>query len=111
MRNAFFGKGLTPNCLTWACWFKRYNFHGGNTGRAAGAEGLAPLRAEGLWFRRQQTIGVYIVDFFCASRKLVVELDGPIHDSTEEYDQARDQYFAGLGLTILRFKNDRSIVR
>ncbi len=37
----------------------------------------------------------------------MIEVDGPIHDSTREYDQERDRYLEGLGLTVLRFKNDQ----
>ncbi|HEX3674083.1 MAG TPA: endonuclease domain-containing protein [Rhizomicrobium sp.] len=70
-------------------------------------KGLAPLRAEGLRFRRQQTIGVYIVDFFCASRKLVVELDGTQHYEPEAvaYDEERTRWLEQRGYTVLRFEN------
>ena len=63
-------------------------------------------RLNGLHFRRQQPIGPYIVDFFCADSKLVVEVDGPIHASQAEYDQDRDAYLTAHGLRVLRFAND-----
>ena len=56
---------------------------------------------------RQKVIGKYIVDFYCASAKLVVELDGAQHytDDGEKKDQERDQYMKELGITVLRYSN------
>ena len=56
---------------------------------------------------RQKVIGKYIVDFYCASAKLVIELDGSQHytDEGEKKDQERDQYLKKLGLTVLRYTN------
>ena len=58
-------------------------------------------------FRRQHSIGNYIVDFFCASEKLVIELDGNPHGEYHkiEKDKKRDQYLEGLGFSVLRFEN------
>jgi very-short-patch-repair endonuclease len=58
-------------------------------------------------FRRQQSIGKYIVDFYCSGEKLIVELDGNIHGEYHmiEKDTIRDQYLESLGFTILRFEN------
>ena len=58
-------------------------------------------------FKRQKQFGNYIVDFYCPSRKLVVELDGSQHyePSSEEYDTVRDTYLESLGLRVLRFGN------
>ena len=56
---------------------------------------------------RQRPIGQFIVDFYCASSKLVIELDGSQH-LTEEglvYDAERTAYLEGLGLKVLRFPN------
>jgi very-short-patch-repair endonuclease len=60
------------------------------------------------WFYRQKTIGEYIADFYCPSSKLVIEVDGGHHFSDEilEYDELRNQYMEGLGLTVLRFTNE-----
>jgi very-short-patch-repair endonuclease len=62
----------------------------------------------GTKFKRQNSIGGYIADFYCQKAKLIIELDGGIHDSEEaiEYDKIRDKYFEGLGYTILRYKNE-----
>jgi very-short-patch-repair endonuclease len=58
-------------------------------------------------FRRQHSIGNYIVDFYCDSEKLVIELDGNPHGEYHkiEKDRKRDQYLEGLGFSILRFEN------
>jgi len=57
----------------------------------------------GLTFNRQITVGPYIVDFFCARAKVVIEIDGESHDGKEEYDSKRESYLSGLGLTVIRF--------
>lgn len=58
-------------------------------------------------FRRQHSIGNYIVDFYCPEEQLVVELDGAGHFTVlgQEYDQERDEYFESLGLKVIRFEN------
>ncbi len=63
----------------------------------------------GYKFRRQHSIGGYILDFYCSSKKLIIELDGEIHNSVEarEYDQVRDKFFTDLGYTTLRFPNKK----
>ncbi|MFV0377110.1 MAG: endonuclease domain-containing protein [Mangrovibacterium sp.] len=48
----------------------------------------------------------FIADFYCASEKLVVEIDGKIHDYRQEYDENRDAILRGLGLRVLRIKNE-----
>ena len=65
------------------------------------------LRAYPLRFQRQKVIGSYIVDFYCHSAKVVVELDGSQHYEEEgkERDRQRDETLRAYGLTILRFSN------
>ena len=60
-------------------------------------------------FYRQRIIGNYIVDFYCASAKLVVELDGSQHYSADgmEADLIRTQYLEKYGLKVLRFTNSQ----
>ena len=48
----------------------------------------------------------YIADFYCAELKLVVEVDGKIHDFQKEYDYQRDFVMNKLGLTVLRIRNE-----
>ena len=58
-------------------------------------------------FRRQVTMGNYIVDFYCAAAKLVVELDGSQHYEEQgiAYDKIWTAYLEGLGIYVLRFSN------
>ena len=62
---------------------------------------------EGRKFRRQHSIGNYIVDFYCPSNKLIVELDGDSHGdySRISEDITRDNFLQSKGYTILRFEN------
>lgn len=63
----------------------------------------------GVKFRRQQGIGDYIADFYCAECKLVIEIDGDSHFTTEgkAYDTIRNQYMQAADLCVLRFTNDQ----
>ena len=54
-------------------------------------------------FRRQATLGAYIVDFLCLEAQLVVEADGGQHD--EEKDKARTTFLTARGLRVIRFWN------
>ena len=51
-------------------------------------------------------LNYFIADFYCDAKKVVIELDGAIHDSTEEYDQFRDEEMSLMGLNVLRIKNE-----
>jgi very-short-patch-repair endonuclease len=59
-------------------------------------------------FHRQKMIGNYIVDFYCASAKTVIEIDGSQHywADGEQKDKERDAYLNSLGITVLRFSNE-----
>ncbi len=59
-------------------------------------------------FRRQQSIDRYIVDFYCPSEQLIVELDGSVHDDLprNQYDHARQKHLESLGFTVVRFANE-----
>lgn len=61
----------------------------------------------GVKFRRQHSIGGYIVDFYSPAKKLVIELDGGVHNTKEakEYDKVRDEFLKGMDLKILRLDN------
>ena len=48
----------------------------------------------------------YVVDFFCAEKKLIIELDGKIHDFQQEYDKDRTDLLSELGFQVIRFKNE-----
>lgn len=65
----------------------------------------------GVRFRRQQPVGPFIVDFYCAEAGLVVELDGKGHSERADYDARRTAWLASRGLTVLRFANIEVIER
>ncbi len=67
---------------------------------------LRTNRLDGFHFRRQQIIEGFIVDFYCHAARLVVEVDGPVHDEQVEYDAERSRMMAARGLQILRVKNE-----
>jgi very-short-patch-repair endonuclease len=68
---------------------------------------LKSNQLEGRKFRRQHSIENFIVDFYCASEKLVIELDGQVHfnEEAQKYDKARQRQIELLGFTVLRFEN------
>jgi len=57
---------------------------------------------------RQKVIDRFIVDFYCSKARLVIEIDGTQHDTSQgiAHDFERTQYLQGYGLTVLRFTND-----
>ncbi|MBL8079273.1 MAG: DUF559 domain-containing protein [Anaerolineales bacterium] len=59
-------------------------------------------------FRRQHPIDFFIIDFYCAEAKLLIEIDGASHlvKGQIEYDQARTEYLEELGYKVIRFTND-----
>lgn len=61
----------------------------------------------GFKFRRQHSIGGYIVDFYCPLKKLVIEIDGSEHfkKDNKKLDEIRTEYFKGLDIKVLRFTN------
>ncbi len=69
-------------------------------------------KLEGRKFRRQHSIEDYIVDFYCPSEKLIIELDGQVHQQNENSrnDIERDARLKQLGFTVLRFDN-RTILK
>jgi very-short-patch-repair endonuclease len=58
-------------------------------------------------FRRQQSLGRYVVDFYCPECRLIVELDGAPHfePNADVYENDRTAYLEGLGLSVIRFEN------
>jgi very-short-patch-repair endonuclease len=68
----------------------------------------SPLRRnqQGLHFRRQHAIGPYILDFYCATARLCVEVDGPAHADQFASDARRTRWLAGQGIRVVRFSVD-----
>lgn len=61
-------------------------------------------RPNGLKFRRQHPVGPYILDFYCESARVGIELDGMAHDMGDNpnRDAARDAWLAGVGISVIR---------
>jgi len=79
---------------------------------ATSAEGtlwryLKRSQLRGRKFRRQHSIGAYIVDFYCPAEKFAIELDGEAHNDPgrREYDDEREAYLREQGIRIVRFEN------
>ena len=62
--------------------------------------------ADGFHFRRQQVIAGYIVDFYCNTAKLAIELDGEVHGEQANYDELRDGVLAQNGVRVVRISNE-----
>lgn len=70
------------------------------------------LRAKqiGYKFRRQHPIDKYIVDFVCIEKKLVIEIDGKMHDNQKEEDESRTDKLNQKGFKVIRFANEEVII-
>ncbi|MCJ7530167.1 MAG: endonuclease domain-containing protein [Anaerolineales bacterium] len=100
-RNIVVGQKVTPPKLQRAKELRRHM----TPEEAMLWERLRANRLQGFHFRRQQVIAGFIVDFYCHSAGLVIEVDGSVHDQRVEYDLDRSRILESLGLRVLRFKN------
>jgi very-short-patch-repair endonuclease len=68
---------------------------------------LKGRQLDGNKFRRQSSVGPYIVDFFCPEKRVVVELDGARHfgPAAGDYDDRRTRYLEERGIKVIRFEN------
>lgn len=95
---------------------------GASEGLVAGAQALrreltpaeralwAVLRGRnvgGLRFRCQHPVGPFVLDFYCPAAKLVIEVDGAVHEQQREQDQARTEHLQQYGYQVLRFTNEQ----
>ena len=61
---------------------------------------------DGLKFRRQHSVGSYILDFYCPQIKLAIELDGEVHNRQQDYDEQRSYFLNRVeDIEVLRFEN------
>lgn len=67
---------------------------------------LRGKKLDGIKFRRQQPVGYSIVDFYSSACRLVVEVDGSIHQFRKEADRARQEILEALGLVVLRIESE-----
>ena len=57
-------------------------------------------------FRRQHPIDIFIADFYCHEKKLVIEIDGEVHNQQKEHDINRTAEMEIYGITVIRFTNE-----
>lgn len=71
-------------------------------------EALRKKKLDGYKIRRQHPIGRYIADFYCPKARLVIEVDGSIHEleNIKEYDLTRQQELESRQIKVIRFDND-----
>jgi very-short-patch-repair endonuclease len=69
-------------------------------------QALSKRQLNGLKFRCQHPVGSFIVDFYCPEHRLVIELDGSIHDQQIEQDTARTAQLNQHGYRVIRFRNE-----
>lgn len=60
----------------------------------------------GVRFKPQHPIDIFIADFYCHPAKLVIEVDGQIHTSQQDYDDGRTADLERFGITVIRFRNE-----
>ncbi|RED48360.1 endonuclease domain-containing protein [Seonamhaeicola aphaedonensis] len=68
---------------------------------------LKARQLNGKRFTKQHSIDNYIVDFYCASERLIIELDGEVHNNpiAQEYDLKRTTFLESLNYKVIRFEN------
>jgi len=69
-------------------------------------EALRDKKLAGLKFRRQHPVEQFVLGFYCPRFKLVVELDGSVHDGRTEEDAARTEHLNSYGYRVIRFRNE-----
>ncbi len=69
---------------------------------------LKESQLDGHKFRRQHSYGPYVMDFYCPSKRLCIELDGESHDTPESkaHDGIKDSYLSTHHIKVLRFTNE-----
>lgn len=69
---------------------------------------LQSSAVEGRKFRRQHSIGYYIVDFYCPEERLILEIDGDVHDVdfVKEHDIEREEHLKEMDFKVLRIRNE-----
>jgi very-short-patch-repair endonuclease len=70
-------------------------------------QALKRSQLAGRKFRRQHSMGSYVLDFFCPAERLALELDGSAHDSAaaNDHDERREAFLSSLGIEVVRFEN------
>jgi very-short-patch-repair endonuclease len=80
--------------------------NGPTAAEAALWDALRANKLDGLRFRRQHPVGQFVLDFCCPALRLVVEVDGGVHEHQAEQDANRDEWLRAYGYTTLRVRNE-----
>ena len=72
---------------------------------------LKGRKLAGYKFRRQAPIGPHVADFYAPAARLVVEIDGPVHDQRVAADEVRTRYLEARGCRVIRFRADDAALR
>jgi len=73
-------------------------------------EALRNRKLDGRKFKRQVPVGKFIVDFLCSRERLIVEVDGAIHDDQKAYDASRQEVLEDLGFRFVRVEAEEVIM-
>ncbi|ABA20195.1 Protein of unknown function DUF559 [Trichormus variabilis ATCC 29413] len=103
--NIVIGQRINPNKMQLAKEFRRQM----TPAEKILWQHLRSNRLNGLHFRRQQIIDGFIADFYCHAARLVIEVDGKIHELQAEYDAERDRVLLARGLRLLRIRNEEVV--
>ena len=89
--------------------FRKTNRNNSTSGEAFLWTLLKNKQLAGRKFRRQHSVGYYILDFYCPAEKLAIELDGAYHFSEEgkKYDEKRIKYLSSVNIRVVRFENEQ----
>ncbi len=74
-------------------------------------EALRNRKLNGMKWRRQANIDIFIADFLCPEHRLIIEVDGGIHDDQQERDSLRTEVIGDHDYTVIRFKNEEILHR
>ena len=69
-------------------------------------QALKNRQLNGFRWRCQHPMGRFIVDFYCPACRLIVAVDGAVHQQQQDYDDARTELLQGYGYTVIRFSNE-----
>ena len=72
-------------------------------------DGMKFLRQHPIQFEIDDKKRFFVADFYCHQSRLVVEVDGGVHESQEEYDRLRTQIINILGIRVIRFSNEQVV--
>ena len=77
--------------------------------RSRKLNGIKFLRQHPIYFKINRIRRFFVADFYCAEARLIIEIDGKIHEKQKEYDEYRTYLLNNLGYKVIRFQNEEVI--